>query len=738
MLSSMLSRGASAGALTLALVSASAFAQESLPTIDVGAESANGRQPAAGSPGGASDPTAYHKPNSTTATKTDTPIKLIPTSVQIVPHQVLVDQQAVVIDDAIKNVSGVFSSPYVGLQGGWNIRGFLDYAYYLDGVRVNPFAALAPRETVDVQQIEILKGPASILYGRIQPGGLVEITTKQPQAEPHYELQQLFGSYDRYRTTLSMTGPLDAEKNLLYRLDASYESANSFREGLHGNHVFLAPKLKWSPTQDTSATFYLQYYSGRDPIDGGIPGLYGKLVPKSFNVVAPVPISRNFGSRDAALLTRYDLRLGYRFEHSFDADWKLMHRFDLNTRDVPEKWVDVYNPNPAACSLAGCRVDRDALAITPNTEQNYFTSLDVNGHFDTFGLSHTLLIGADGYHTKNDATLTFNWSNVPPTDLFNPANPGDLLPYTAIVDSSFRQVIRESWYGVYLQDQIALPYDFHLLAGFRYDSAHNSTDRTNRVPVFSTRYTVIDADAVKPRVGLLWQPLPQLSLYGNYVEGFGGSSGVNADNRALPPEEARQWEGGVKLDLFDSRLSATASWFDILKTNVRTPSPNPALNAAGFKVSTGAVRNSGVELDVQGQATDEIKLIGSYTHIDSQIVSDNSGVQGNRWWGVPRDAGSLWAVYEPQFALLRGAAFGAGFVSRGRVEVDRANSFSIPGYTVVDLMARYGFDHLGRKVTFQLNVGNLLDRTYYISSGSTSGFIPGAPRTFKGSVKIEF
>jgi iron complex outermembrane receptor protein len=730
----MLQSAASAGALTLAL--AAAEAQEALPEIDIGAASGGGASAGPAAKGSPKDPTAYKVWNASSGTKTDTPVMDTPVNIQVVPRQVIDDQQAVVIEEAARNVSNVFPAAYVGLQGGWMIRGFLDYAYYQDGVRVNPFSAVPPRETVDVRQVEIVKGPSSILYGRMQPGGLVEVTTKKPQAEPHYEIGQLIGSFSEYRTTLSMTGPLNEDKTLLYRLDAAYQNAQSFREGLHNNHIYVAPKITFEPTQDTSATVYLQFYRGRDPVDTGIPGIYSPTVPKSWNSVAAVPRSRTFASGDAALLSRSDFRFGYNFSHAFDNDWKLVHRLDISLRDIPNPWVDVYNPDPASCSLASCPLARDILDFGIQ-EQNYYTSLDLTGHFDAFGLAHTLLVGADGYKTNNDYNWSGNFSNVPSTDLFFPVR-GDLRGLAANTEYVAHDVFRESWYGVYLQDQIKLPYDFQLLTGFRYDSARTSTDSTVFFPGYSASSSSVAADAVKPRVALLWRPVPQLSLYGNYVEGFGVNNGMSTSLTALPPEEAKQWEGGAKVELLDGRLSATASYFDILKTNVRSPVLG-AGQALGISEISGAVRNTGVEFDVQGQLTPELKIIGSYANIESRIVSDiQGGKVGNHWWGVPRNAGSLWAVYEPDFAPLRGFAFGAGFVARGSVEVDKANSFTLPGYTVVDLMGRYSFEIENRKITFQLNVKNIGDQTYYTSSGGLANFIPGAPRTFRGSVKVEF
>lgn len=250
----------------------------------------------------------------------------------------------------------------------------------------------------------------------------------------------------------------------------------------------------------------------------------------------------------------------------------------------------------------------------------------------------------------------------------------------------------------------------------------------------------------------MWQPIPELSLYGNYVENFGLTNGIGANNMPLAPSEARQWEAGVKAELLDRRLTATVAWFDITKTNVASPSPDPLQAAQGILAATGAVRNTGVEFDFQGQLNPEWKAIGSFAYINSKIIKDTGvafdadgnafttvGNTGNRFYGVPAIGASLWAVYEPQSEPLKGLSLGAGFVTRSDAEFDNANTFALPSYTIVNLMAAYKFAVEHTKVTAQINVNNLLDKLYYLSSGGgILGSQRGTPRTILGSLKVEF
>ncbi|QGM45452.1 TonB-dependent siderophore receptor [Methylocystis heyeri] len=731
-------RGVSAGVVSIAFPTLQAKAQESLPAIEIGAQQSasptgptDGPIPANFLPGGPNDPAAYSKPDTTTATKTDTPIMQTPFSVQIVPQQVLQDQQVVVLDQALQNVSAVTPVTNGLLQNGYNIRGFTTYEYYLDGVRVNTFYTPPSREMADIQQVEVLKGPASILYGRLEPGGLVNLVPKQPMSEPHAELQQQIGSYGFYRTTLDMTGPVTTDRSLLYRFDMAYENADSFRDMDHSYRIFVAPRLRWAPTQDTQVNLYAEFFNGRDPVDLGIPTVG--------NYLAPVPISRSFGAPDSALNTNSDLRVGYNWSHNFNKDWKITQRFDANYRDVPSMAVVPLGADPTNCTLWSCPVPRIINANPDVRIQNYFASADVTGRFETLGLSHELLAGADYYSNHSIVSNLLNFSTVPGTDLFSPVYTPNLRYLLATPDTATSGVTDQSWYGLYVQDQLTLPYDFHMLAGFRYDNATAGNYSLATIPAPPSESSSFQHEtALKPRFGLLWQPIPQLSFYGDYVENFGLSNPQNPLQSVLPPTSARQWEAGVKTDLLDGRFMTTVAWFDIVKNNVATPSPDPTLAAQGIQVATGAVRNTGVEMDFKGQVTPELKVIGSYAMINSAIIADNGGNVGNRLFGVPRKSGSLWAVYEPQAHALKGLAFGAGLYGQTNVEIDNANSFTLPGYITVNMMGRYKLVVAGRDVTFQLNVNNMLNKGYYLASGSSVGIFPGAPRSFLGSLKVEF
>jgi iron complex outermembrane receptor protein len=234
----------------------------------------------------------YSLPNASTATKTDTPIMETPFSVKVISKQVMQDQQSVRLDQALENVSGVQPSRSAGGIGGGQsfttIRGFQTTDFYRDGGRFNgSFVVNGPREMANVERIEVLKGPASILYGRMEPGGMVNIVTKKPLATPYYSLQQQFGSFDFYRTTADATGPVTEDGSLLYRVNLAYENGGSFREFINNDRVFFAPTVQWNISDKTKANFHMEYQHSKDPFDTGLFAVGTRPVD--------VPRERNLG-----------------------------------------------------------------------------------------------------------------------------------------------------------------------------------------------------------------------------------------------------------------------------------------------------------------------------------------------------------------------------------------------------------------------------------------------------------
>jgi iron complex outermembrane receptor protein len=304
--------------------------------------------------------------------------------------------------------------------------------------------------------------------------------------------------------------------------------------------------------------------------------------------------------------------------------------------------------------------------------------------------------------------------------------------------NQYRYKVDEGWYGLYWQDQIKLPYGFNILGGLRYDYTSGSSNLNYDDGSFSLRSSAVQ-EKVSSRVGVLWEVRPELSLYGHYSEGLGNSNVGGfftlPDGEKLKPEIATEWEFGAKTSLFDERITGSVAYFNLTKENIGTPDiQNPA-----FMKMTGEVVNRGVEVDVAGELLPGLNIIGSYAHLDSKITKDNSGNEGHRWVNTPEHSGSLWTTYSMQAGLLRGLKFGGGIFAKGARDGDLVNQYQLPGYVTVNLLTSYDWKIGKHKITTQLNVDNLLDKTYFSSSAfGANPVYYGQPRTFMGSIKVEF
>ena len=676
----------------------------------------------------------YAAPNSSFATKTDTPIMETPLNIQVLPKAVLDDQQAIRIDKAVKYVSGVTTGQGAGgLADQITIRGFFNFNYFRNGMRIDTGGgADGTRAMANVQRLEVLKGPAAMLYGRVEPGGMVNVVTKKPLDTAYYALQQQFGSFDFYRTSVDATGPVTDNKDLLYRMNVSYENSGSFRELVDYEKVFVAPVLQWNISPQTQALLEMEYRHENNDYDlhsrpliiDGTRADGTWINPR----LADIPRERNLMERNPNPVE--NKFIGFNVSHKFNDDWVLTEQLGINLLDRERTAL-----LPGKLEADQRTLNRRLVTSDFFSNESYFTTTNLTGHFDTWGLKHTLLIGGD-YYLQDVNTVGYS-STVPSTiDIYNPIHTGNppIDPNTR-AGNSFHT--KEDLYGIYVQDQIKLPYNVHVMGGFRYQNVEQIDLLTNKVGQ--------KADDVTPQVGVLWQPIKWLSLYGNYVENFGTTNGMGQGNTFLPPQTAQQWEGGVKTSFFDDSLSSTISYFNLTKQNIPTIDPaNPF-----FSVATGEAQSRGVEMDIRGEILPGWNAIATYAYTETEVLKENNPKQipvGDSLRGIPKHTSTLWTTYDFQQDYLRGVKVGAGMeLYSARKATFDFHDFNFAGYGVVDLLASYRRKVAKTNVTLQLNVINLLDKEYthdgfIFSSAPTleTRATWGTPRSFMGSVKVEF
>ncbi|PKD39306.1 TonB-dependent siderophore receptor [Methylomonas sp. Kb3] len=670
----------------------------------------------------------YHLPNASAATKTDTPIMELPMSVQVIPKQILKDQQAIRIKDALKNVSGInwATDP---MYEGFQLRGFQTdgtTTVYRNGLRIRR----AVQEVADLERLEVLKGPAAAAYGRIEPGGLINIVTKKPLDTPYYALEQQFGSYDMFRTTADATGPINQDRSLLYRVNLAYQNNEFFIDKMDQERVFFAPSLTWKPSDRTEINLNLEYlYDTRTSYTG---------LPVQGNRPANVPISRYYGFGSDNEKSVFDkFLIGFDWSHQFNDDWKIQHRFHYYKLDYQINNSSFFpGPvNPANNRTSVRNVTDRPIDITDTVA----TSIDLTGKFKLFGTEHRVLAGFDYFWEDFEGQGFFGApapaSHRPVVDIFNPVY--GQVPSAASRGFNNFSTLEQYWYGAYFQDQITLFDKLHIMGGGRYDWATRSSGAASTsIAAARNSETEVKNEAFSPRVGVVYQPWPWLSLYGNYTESLGGAnSALASSGKPLDAETAQQHEVGFKTEWFDKRLMTTVAFYELTKQNIATPDP---VNTR-FSVQTGEARSRGIEVDISGQITDGLNLIATYAYTDAVITQDNSGNQGRKLWNVPANSGSFWAKYAFQDPALRGLNVGAGAYLVGERQGNNLNNWQMPGYVRVDALLGYSWEIGKSKVTAQLNVNNLLDKTIYETSAFNSYLTqPGAPRNFMGSIRVEF
>ena len=670
------------------------------------------------------DGSRYFEPSTTIGTRTDTPLRNIPQSIHVIPREVLDDQQVVRLDEALRNVSGVtFGSTDAGRGLRFNIRGFENAPILRNGFRqIGPRQGGSRRsfpETANIERVEVLEGPAAVLYGEVEPGGVINLVTERPLPEPYYQFQIQVGNRELLRPSLDLSGPITADGRLLYRLNAVYQTRNEIQNyDTDINRFFISPVLTWQLGDRTDLTIELEYLEDERPAFYGLPA-FG-------DGIADIPQDQISNEPDDFIEQQF-LNFGYDFEHRFSDNWRLRNGF---------RYVREESALEAAVPIA---LDEETGILLRNwslqdTETEIFAlQTNIVGEFSTGSIDHTLLVGVDLDWTHLEGFTTGDVFTPLPLDIFDPVydtvpRPDNFEELPLILDED----TRTDRLGIYIQDQISLFDNVILLLGLRYDNVEQR--RRGRPTLFNA--DGIDEnqndDAFTPRVGIVYQPIEEISLYASYSRSFSPNTGTSVEGDFFEPEEGEGYELGIKAELLDGRLAATLSYFDVTKRNVVTADPE----IFGASVATGEQRSRGVELDVVGEILPGWNVIASYAFIDAEVTEDNTFTVGNRLIGVPEHSASLWTTYEIQSGDLQGLGFGLGFNFVGEREGDLENSFQLDSYFVTSAAVFYEQDNWRAALNFR----NLFD-TDYIAGGVNNRFRsnePGEPFTIIGSISVEF
>ncbi|WP_395605906.1 TonB-dependent siderophore receptor [Pseudomonas sp. B16120] len=648
----------------------------------------------------------YHATRSASATRTDTAIHETPQSISVVSKDVVEDLGATRLQDALDYAGGVGRANNFGGQGltTFTVRGFTTGEFYRNGFPINRGYPNMP-DANTIERLEVLRGPATMLYGRGDPGGTFNVVSKQPLAERTVTLGSQLNDQGMKRGTLDASGPLDEEGRLAYRLNVVGEGGDTFRDHVETERYGVTPVITWQATDDTKVTFEGDFMRNNHPLDRGLtrfPNQRGTPSRDTF-----------WGDKDAGKLHNDNNMAQLRFEHVLNDNWTLGGGF---------QWLDGSLKGNAIEANGPGSLGADGRTLQRNfnyrklewTDKDY--QLNLTGHFSTGGFDHTLLTGIEyeDYDYKSIIQRSSAAAGTYPIDIFDPVY-GQTRPALTRTPTHDKENLKT--YAAFVQDQVALTERLKVLAGARFERFEH--DYQNYV---GKSWQAAD-NAVTPRVGVIYDLTDTVAVYADAARSFKPNTGASREGGGFAPEKGKSYEMGLKWEALDRQLSVDAAIYQIEKKNVLTPDPVDS----AFNVAAGQVRSRGFDLNVAGNLTPEWRVIGGYAYVDAEVTRDNTLRSGTRLMNIPRNSFSLLNVYEFQDGALKGLGLGAGGKYVDQRAGQTANTaFSMDAYTVVDLL---GYYKVNERVRLNLDVKNLFNREYEEGAFGNIYAYPGAPRT---------
>lgn len=666
----------------------------------------------------------YLQVGQSTALGIDANLLETPLSVMVIPQDILEDQQVNNVEDALRNVAAV--TKFKQGNGGeekFSIRGFdASQSLYKDGARLNNLfnaTNIATTETANIERYEVLKGPASILFGQGEPGGVINYVTKKPAFKRKTTVELIGGQDDYKRVEFDTTGP--ASSSLAYRAVVAHEDSGSYRRELGRERSLVNPSLSWRAGPATSLSASYEYIRDRYTQDRGqslaqdAGGKYYYSPLMRAETFLGVP---GFNARTSSKYQRAYFNLSHEFSPHYAIEL-------LGSATNVDKTL--YDSSPRVVGA------NNVVQISPSLQrgdgrQRY---LKLNNKLDFAGPGnsmHKVLVAVSRERLDVDGQ-SFSANRRVSLDLLTGQYGG--LDFAIDYTNPFAVKADSTETTVTVQDLVSWNDRYYLLLGAGYSDYE---DKENGAAASKT----------SPRVGFLYRPVRWLSTYASFARGFVPTTAEDASGRPLAPEKTRQLEIGVKADLLDSRLSLTGALFDMRKQDVAVTDPASLDLPPGqqYSASLGETRTRGAELQVVGQLSSDWKLIGGYAYLDNEITSGDAalGTSGKRLPGIARHSGSIWLVHDVRQGALAGWSFGGGIFAQGKVPIGLENRSWYAGWTQADLSASYRQGPW----KLQLNLKNAFDRRYLLTQALAGESLAAVrvgtatPRTLVGSLAYQF
>lgn len=669
----------------------------------------------------------------------------LPQAAAVIGETVIRNQQAQRLSDIIKNVNGV----YLGTSRGSTQEAFYARGYsfgnnnmFKNGFRINTGAM---PEVSSLESVEVLKGSAAILYGNVAAGGIVNMRTKKPKFAFGGEVSMRTGSYDLYKPAVDFYGPLS--KKIAFRLNGTIESANSFRQSVSSKRQYIAPSVLFNIDDKTNLLLYADYLKHDFTPDFGI-GTIGTT--SSVNIgktIAPVPRGRFMGTNWQYTHTTQSTT-GIELNRQLNSNWKLSTGLSMGYYDRDYFAVERIQADPSGKW-------KRPLGKFNNKEDYYAAQINITGGFATGSVKHQLLLGADAdqYYTTN---FTSSITGVI-YDSINILNPAMYVQRTDIPNAVFsnRAEIPVFRFGGYVQDLVSITKKIKLLAGIRWSYQQTAQTKTtyllkNDSAAFSG-ITLIDK-AFSPRLGLVYQPTENMSVFASYANSFTPNTGTDIYFNALNPSIIDQFEVGIKNVFFNNRLSANLTIYQINNNNfaviaLEDANGNPNTNTA-LKQLSGQTISRGIEADVEGRPVKGLLVMAGYSYNNMFYNKTNKGngsfVEGQRLVNTPQHTANASAFYTVEKGLFKNLKVGllvnyTGKRVAGWNDTYQANgsilsrSFEVEGFTTADASIGYSYKQLSLLCKLG-NIGNVYN--YYVHENYSIN--PVAPRQFTATMNYKF
>lgn len=649
---------------------------------------------------------------SATGSKTDTPLEDIPQSVSVVTRAQMDMQNAQSLGDALRYTPGVTAGASQG-DGRYDyisLRGFNATAegLYRDGLRQMSSQMTTRIEPFGLERVEVLRGPASVLYGQTAPGGLINAITKRPTADRLGRVEVQGGSHDRAQVAFDVGGAATEEARVMVRLTGLARRSETQVDFNDDDRIYVAPALTVRPDDDTSITLLGSYQ--RD--EAGTPSPLPAVGTVLHNDNGRIPLERYSGTPALNTFDRTQYSIGWAAERRLDDTWTLRQNARYDNLSFDQENVYAYT----GLIPSGTTVNR--MAYRFGVDADLF-NLDTQAQADwgTDAVDVTSLVGLD-YRYNNEKFYQFN-GTAPSLNLYAP-DYGQPVPTpsraTADSETDLSQI------GLYTQQQITVLEHLSFTLGGRQDWVRSETDDALRGTSSSQNDT-----AFTWRGGAAWHFDNGITPYAGYSTSFSPTSGTDFNGTAFDPSKAKQWEVGAKYKPDGINSLVTVAWFDLTQTNVLTTDPvHP-----GFREQTGEVQTTGVEIQGLLDLGNGLNLIGSYTWQDPEVTKSNGLDRGKKPTGIPEHIASAWADYTVQSGLLDGLGLGLGVRYLGQSSGSTDNSLTVPDATLFDAALRYAGDDW----QISLNATNLFDHYYMASCSSAANCSAGVGRTVVATLR---